>query len=269
MGTTLAFHSYKGGTGKKTLVTNLAATFAMMGKRVCLLDFDVYAPSLTMYFQHTPESHLNDFLAGEAEISDILVDVSSELGLNGKLFIGFSSPKKEDIHKIEINHDVKWQFDAFKKFLAAKKELISEYELDYLILDTSPGIRYWAINAIAAANLLFLMMKVSEMDMVGTKKMITEIYDSLIKYGSKYFIILNKISGASPLQEFQVNVNEQMIREIEERVGSEVIGAIPCFCDIQFSSHEVLYAIKQPKHQFSKCVLDIANKIEGKSKNSE
>jgi len=262
-GKALAFHSYKGGTGKTTLVTNLAATFAMMGKRVCLLDFDLYAPSLTIYFRKTPESYLNELLAGEAEISDILVDVSSELGLKGKLFIGFSSPKKEDIHEIEIHHDMKWQLTALRRFLAAKKELFSEYNLDYLILDTSPGIRYWAINAIAAANLLFLMMKVNEMDIVGTKKMISEIYDSLIKFGSKYFIILNKVPGASPLQEFQVEVNERMMSEIEECIGPKVIGAIPCFCEIQFNKHEFLYAIKQPKHQFSKSVLDIANKIEG------
>jgi MinD-like ATPase involved in chromosome partitioning or flagellar assembly len=263
IGKTLAFHSYKGGTGKTTLVTNLAASYALTGMRVALLDFDLYAPSLTTYFQKTPELYLNDLLAGDAEISDILVDVSAELGLKGKLFIGFSSARKEDIHEIEIHHDMKWQFAALRRFLAAKKELFSEYKLDYIILDTSPGIRYWAINAIAAANLLFLMMKASEMDITGTKKMITEIYDSLIKFGSKYFIILNKIPGASPLQKFQVNVNEQMMLEIEENIGPKVIGAIPCFCDIQFNRHEFLYAIKQPKHQFSKSVLDIANKIKG------
>lgn len=50
-GKTLAFHPYKGGTGKTTLIANLAATYAMGGKRVCLLDFDLYAPSLVTYFR--------------------------------------------------------------------------------------------------------------------------------------------------------------------------------------------------------------------------
>lgn len=261
VGKAVAFHSYKGGTGKTTIVTNLAAIYAQMGMRVCLLDCDLYAPSLTTYFGKTPESYLNNLLAGEAEISDILVDVSSELGLKGKLLLGFSSPRKADIHEIEIKHDMKWQLTALRRFLAAKKELFSEYKIDYLLLDTSPGIRYWAINAIAAADLLFLMMKVSEMDITGTKKMITEIYDALIKLGSKYFIILNKVPGASPLQEFQADVNERMMSEIEEYIGPQVIGAIPCFCEIQFSKHEFLYAINQPKHPFSKRVHDIANKI--------
>jgi chromosome partitioning protein len=260
-GKTLAFHSYKGGTGKTTLVTNIAATFARMGLNVCLLDFDLYAPSFSTYFRKTPEAYLNNFLAGEVEISDIIVDLSDELGLRGKLFVGFSSPHKEDIHEIEIQHEMKWQLEALRRFLAAKKELLSEYKLDYLILDTSPGIRYWAINAIATADLLFLMMSLSEMDIAGTKKMITEIYDSLIRFGSKYFIILNKVTGASPLQEFQTTVDERITSELEESIGPQVIGAIPCFCEIQFSKHEFLYAINKPEHPFSQKVLKIANKI--------
>ena len=42
----IAFHSYKGGTGKTTLAGNFAAVLAKLGFRVCLLDLDVYAPSL-------------------------------------------------------------------------------------------------------------------------------------------------------------------------------------------------------------------------------
>ena len=260
VGKTIAFHSYKGGTGKTTVITNLAARLAMMGKRVCLLDFDLYAPSLITYFQKNPETYLNNLLAGEVEISDILVDLSSELGLNGKLFLVFSSPKKEDIHEIEIRHDMKWQYTALKRVIAAKKELFSKHKIDYLLIDTSPGIRYWAINAIATADILFLMMKLNEMDIAGTKKMIDEIYNSLTKFGSKYFLVLNKVPGASPIPEFQ-NQNKQMVSEIEKRMGIKIIEAIPCFCEIQFNKHEFLTAIKKPDHTFSERVRSIAEKI--------
>ncbi len=260
---TLAFHSYKGGTGKTTLVANLAATYAMMGMKVCLLDFDLYAPSLTSYFQKTPEFYLNDLLSGEAEIPDILVDLSSELGLEGKLFIGFSCAGKEAVHEIEIHHDMKWQFAALRRFLAAKKELFSNYEMDYIFLDTSPGIRYWSINAIAAADLLFLMMKISEMDIEGTKKMIKDTYDALTKFGSKKFIILNKVPGASPIHKFQAKQKDRMLweNEIEKELGTQVMSSIPCFCDVQFNKHEFLSVLKNSNHPFSKRVIDIANKI--------
>ena len=99
IGKTFAFHSYKGGTGKTTLIANLAALYAMNGMNVCLLDFDLYAPSLGMYFRKNPTTYLNDLLRGEldkrsgkVDSSSLITDVSSELGLKGKLFIGFSSP---------------------------------------------------------------------------------------------------------------------------------------------------------------------------------
>jgi len=258
-GITLAFHSYKGGTGKTTVITNLAANLAMMGKRVCLLDFDLYAPSLTTYFQKNPETYLNSFLAGEAEISEVLVDLSPELKLNGKLLIGFSSPKKEDIHEIEIDHDMKWQYKALKRVIAAKKELFSKYKIDYLLIDTSPGIRYWAINALAIADVLFLMMKLNEMDIAGTKKMIDEIYETLTKFGSEYFVILNKVPGALPIHE--IHNNKQIITEIENQIGIKIIESIPCFCEIQFNKHEFLTTIKKPNHAFSERVRSIAEKI--------
>jgi MinD-like ATPase involved in chromosome partitioning or flagellar assembly len=259
-GKTIAFHSYKGGTGKTTVLTNLAACLAMMGKRICLLDFDLYAPCLTTYFQKNPGTYLNSFLAGEVEISDVLIDLTSELELNGKLFLGFSSPKKEDIHEIEIRHDMKWQYEALRRLIAAKKELFSKHKIDFLLIDTSPGIRYWAINALATADILFLLMKLNEMDIVGTKKMIEEIYNSLTKFGSKYFLILNKVPGASPVHDFQ-NTNKQVISEIEKRIGVRILEAIPCFCEIQFNKHEFLTAIKEPSHIFSERVQSIADKI--------
>ena len=42
----IAVHSYKGGTGKTLLSVNLAATFAKLGKKVCVFDLDFRAPSL-------------------------------------------------------------------------------------------------------------------------------------------------------------------------------------------------------------------------------
>jgi MinD-like ATPase involved in chromosome partitioning or flagellar assembly len=232
----------------------------MMGKRICLLDFDLYAPSLTTYFQKNPQTYLNSLLAGDAEISDVLVDLSPELKLNGKLLVGFSSPKKEDIHEIEIKHDMKWQYKALKRIIVAKKELFSKYKIDYLLIDTSPGIRYWAINALATADILFLMMKMNEMDIAGTKKMIDEIYKSLTKFGSKYFVILNKVPGALPTHEFQ-NTNKQIIPEIEKRIGIKIIESIPCFCEIQFNKNEFLHSIKEPTHKFSERVHSIAQRI--------
>jgi len=271
-GKTLAFHSYKGGTGKTTLIANLAALYAMNGMNICLLDFDLYAPSLGMYFRKKPTTYLNALLRGELDqrdgsldASSLITDVSSELGLKGKLLLGFSSSNKEDIGEIEFQHDQKWQLKAIKRFQSFKNQLFHEHEIDCLLLDTSPGIRYWSINALAMANMLFLIMKTSDMDVEGTKKMANDIYDVLVRYGrSKYFIILNKVPDVSNSNGLWGDLTElTWSGELQKDIGTQVVGSVPCFCDIQFSKHEFLYAVKHPEHPFSRKVLELSERIKG------
>lgn len=269
---TLAFHSYKGGTGKTTLIANLAALYAMKGMNVCLLDFDLYAPSLSMYFRKKPITYLNALLRGEldqsggkVDASSLITDVSSELELKGKLLLGFSSPNKEDIGEIEFQHNQKWQLRAIKRFQSFKNQLFHEHEIDCLLLDTSPGIRYWSINALAMSNMLFLVMKTSDMDIEGTKKMASEIYDVLVRYGkSKYFIVLNKVPDISNSNGIYGDLAElTWSGELQKDIGTQVVGSVPCCCDIQFSKHEFLYSIKNPEHPFSRKVLELSERIEG------
>ncbi len=269
-GKTMAFHSYKGGTGKTTLIANLAALYAMEGLKVCLLDFDLYAPSLGMYFRKKPTVYLNDLLRGEldqptgaVDSSSLLTDVSSELGLKGKLLLGFSSANKEDVDEIEFQHEQKWQLKAIKRFQSFKNQLFEEHGIDYLFLDTSPGIRYWSINTLAVSNFLFLVMKTSDMDIEGTKKMVNDIYDVLTRYGkSKYFIVLNKVPDVRNSNGTEWDATEiTWSEELQKDIGTQVVGSVPCFCDINFSRHEFLFAVKHPEHPFSKKVADLAERI--------
>jgi MinD-like ATPase involved in chromosome partitioning or flagellar assembly len=135
--------------------------------------------------------------------------------------------------------------------------------MDYIILDTSPGIRYWSINAIAASDLLFLVMKTSDMDIEGTRKMIIDTYNSLTKFGSKKFIVFNKTSSASPIEKLQMNNKEEIlwIKEIEKKLETSAIESIPCYCDVQFNRHEFLSTINKLDHPFSKKVNSLAEKI--------
>ena len=59
---TIALHSYKGGTGKTTLISNLAAIYAKSGFNVVLLDFDLYAPSLSSYFKKKPKTFATTYV---------------------------------------------------------------------------------------------------------------------------------------------------------------------------------------------------------------
>jgi MinD-like ATPase involved in chromosome partitioning or flagellar assembly len=258
----IAFHSYKGGTGKTTCVVNLAALFASMGKKICLIDFDIYAPSLTSYFGVSPKYFIHDLLSGDADFHDVLVNYSRTLNVSGELYIGFSSPSKEDIHSIEIAYDNNFQIKALRQFLAVKRQLIEKEGFDYIFVDTSPGIRYWSINALASADILFLMLKINDMDISGTQKMIKEIYDSLTRYGLKTYLILNKVPGASPINSYEPIFFDEVKSDIEKLLGLSVFLSIPCYCDIQFNRKEYLWALNKPDHPFSMRIRDIPSLLE-------
>jgi len=73
----IALHSYKGGTGKTLLSVNLATIFAKMGKKVCLLDLDLRAPSIHSFFRNGSNYWVNDYLSKACKIEKVLVDCTT------------------------------------------------------------------------------------------------------------------------------------------------------------------------------------------------
>jgi chromosome partitioning protein len=314
----IAFHSYKGGTGKTTLAANFAALLAKKGYRAFLLDLDVYAPSLQSYFNTDPKKWINDFLYDNAELKEVVLDftpVIDRIGggstsnsaetkakaKRGQLWVGFCNAKKEEIYKLEGGSPATGKQDTSKihllrRFILLRELLISEYHADYVIIDTSPGIRYWSINALAVADTLLLTLKMGDLDIAGTRKLAEEIYGSFTKFGTKSFLLWNRVAGyciphnvhddrmlystASPstatatlptgsgtpanldhpasksksslLMEEQQATETDMKKFLTDETGMEVISAIPCYCDIQFSRKEFLTVLEHPEHPFTK-----------------
>ena len=49
-----------------------------------------------------------------------------------------------------------------------REEIVSNYNADFIIIDTSPGIRYWSINSLAIADTILLSLKLDGMNLKGT-----------------------------------------------------------------------------------------------------
>jgi len=250
----IAFHSYKGGTGKTLLSVNLAIILANKGRKICLLDLDFRAPSLSAIFNiEKVECWLNDYFNGVCEIDKVLTDLSDRIEDKGKLFVGLANPAVEAIRDMSAK-DRKWEMRALGRLLTLRTSLLNDRDFDYLIFDTSPGLQYSSINAIVSSDLVLVVTTLDRSDVDGTKRMLRELYDLFEK---KAEIILNKIlhdaSNRTGLAKVQAK-----IRDIYQ---VPLLGIIPCFCEVLRVEGNVIFAQERPGHPFAKILDGIANKI--------
>ena len=258
----IAFHSYKGGTGKSTISSNLSATLARKGLTAVLLDLDVYAPSLQDYFQWQPQKSINDYLFENATVDEVIHDLTPVLkkfppnngeqsDSKGKLLVAFSSTSKDEIYKLDgaVRQEGS-KIQLLRKFLMLREEIVSKYNADFIIIDTSPGIRYWSINSLAIADTILLSLKLDGIDLKGTRLLAKEIYDSLTKLGTKSYLLLNRAAGyclppnlsgennSSNQELYKTTVDNQstVISKLSADISMDTILSIPCYCDIQFDS---------------------------------
>jgi chromosome partitioning protein len=284
----IAIHSYKGGTGKTTIAANTAALLVKTGKKVALLDLDIYAPSLHNYFKITPKKWINDFLDNNSNIEETILDVTESIHNKGeslgKFFVGFSNPNRDAIFKFEISNGTEYWKKQFRKLVFLREQMITKMDMDYIIIDTSPGIRHWSINALSIADKLILTMKMDDLDIEGTKKLIYEIYTTFVKFGAISYILLNRISGycvpMTPVKPPDEETNpthahyaqtynntiemsnaKHVLEGLEEMTGVKYLTPLPCYCDIQFSPREFLTVVNNPNHPFSKSLQTIINEI--------
>jgi MinD-like ATPase involved in chromosome partitioning or flagellar assembly len=283
----IAFHSYKGGTGKSTIGANLSALMATRGLTVVLLDLDIYAPTLQGYFHQSPEKWINDFLFENAQVEDVIHDLTpliekfestnSFSDIKGKIFVGFSNPTKEEIYRLDgAVRQESSKIQLLRKFIMLRENIVSTYNPDFIIIDTSPGIRYWSINALAVADTIFLSLKMDGIDVEGTRIMAREIYDNFTKLGTKSYLLLNRVAGyclppslkqediAFGSQNYSAVLNEQSIsiKKLNTDLNLDIISSIPCYCDIQFNSEEYLTVLKNPAHPFSAKLNELVDSLQ-------
>src|SRR5216683_1187671 len=113
----LAIASGKGGVGKSTVSTNLALALHMQGRRVGLMDADIYGPSIPM-------------MLGVPQVDPRTTSFPIErLGLK-LMSMGFV---------VDANQAAILRGPMIHKYLTAFLTQISWGELDYLLVDMPPG----------------------------------------------------------------------------------------------------------------------------------
>jgi MinD-like ATPase involved in chromosome partitioning or flagellar assembly len=249
----ISIHSYRGGTGKSSSVANIAASIARQGYRVGIVDTDVPSPGIHVLFginQEQIKYKLNDFLWGRCQINDAACDVSYVLKNQGtersKIYLVPSSVKLNDISRIlREGFDPELLFEGFRS-------LIKSLQLDYLFIDTHPGLNEETLLSLSISNLVLLVLRPDQQDFQGTA--VTVDVARRLKV-PQLLIIVNKVLKAYNF--------DQVRQQIEKTYNASVVGIFPESEEIIRLASRGIFCLQYPENSISKLYQEVAQKIIG------
>jgi MinD-like ATPase involved in chromosome partitioning or flagellar assembly len=210
---------------------------------VCLLDYDFNAPSLHGMFKvPTPDFWLNDYLNGDCEIQEVLIEVFPNL------CVGLACPDAEVIRDM-VGKSRNWETEALNKTVSLKSNL-ADIGFTKIIFDTPPGLAYSAINAVIASDVVVLVMRMDSLDILGTKEMMKEVYELLEKPS---FVVVNMVLPAQ---------QKALASTIDKIFGDRILGYIPCLCEVKSYLAEGRQILIDEKLAYSDAVSKLSRNIE-------
>ena len=244
----VSIHSYRGGTGKSNFTANIAATVASHGNRVGVVDTDLPSPGIHNIFGLEPENTnrtLNHYLWGDCQIEEAAYDVSAAAGLgNGKVMLIPSSVKPDHIARIlKDGYDVKLLHDGFRKF-------VKNLQLDYLFIDTHPGLSKETFLSIAISHVLILILRPDKQDYQGTAVAVDVARQLKVR---KMLIAVNK--AHSKLNFYALK------QKVEETYDVPVAGIFPLSEDVVQLASEGVFCVKYQDHYISQEFEKVAQRI--------
>jgi MinD-like ATPase involved in chromosome partitioning or flagellar assembly len=244
----VSIHSFRGGTGKSNTTANVAAQLATAGNRVAVVDTDIQSPGIHVLFgfeEDGVDRSLNDYLHGTCSITDAAYDVTAQLGdVDGKLWLVPSSIRASEIARVlREGYDVGLLNDGFR-------ELGTGLNLDYLLIDTHPGLNEETLLSITISDILLLLMRPDKQDFQGTAVTVDvarrlEVPDLLL--------VVNKVPAS---------IDSVALRGDLSRIyGAEVAGVLPLSETVVESASGALFSITQPEDPWSVALAEVARRV--------
>jgi septum site-determining protein MinD len=250
----ISTHSFRGGTGKSNTTANLAVMVARAGYRVGVIDTDIQSPGIHIPFQVDDASikhSLNDYLWGRCDIKDAACDVTERcIGAVGenderpRLFLIPSSLRTGEIARIlREGYDVSRLNDGLH-------DLVRQLRLDYLFIDTHPGVNEETLLSIAISDVLLLIVRPDNQDLQGTAVAV-ELARKLEV--PQMMLIVNKVPPESDA--------ERLKCQIEGLYGAEVVAVLPLNTEIVQLGSSMIFANRYPDHPFTIKLKEVAQRL--------
>jgi MinD-like ATPase involved in chromosome partitioning or flagellar assembly len=256
----IAVHSFRGGTGKSNIIANIAAIMALQGLRVGIIDTDIQSPGIHIIFglkEDKMKLTLNDYLWERCNIKDTAYDVTDTLiaeqkntsTVKGSLYLIPSSIKAAEISRVlREGYDVVRLNDGFQ-------ELIRSLKLDYLLIDTHPGLNEETLVSIGISNVLLIILRPDSQDFQGTAVTV-DVARKL--QAAKIVLVLNKVLASLNFVDLKQQV--ERIYDVPEAgilpLSEEMVqlGSKGLFC-LRYSQHPITQTIKGITEQIAGLVV--------------
>ena len=247
----ISIHSYRGGTGKSNLTANIAATVARKGYRVGIVDTDIQSPGIHLLFglnENSVNRTLNNYLWGQCAIKDAVYDVTKILGQEAnprnRIYLVPSSTKLNDISRILRERlDVELLLEGFK-------DLIKDIKLDYLFIDTHPGLSQETLISLTTSDIVLLILRPDQQDFQGTA--VTVDVARKLKV-PMLLLAINKVLTDYDFKDLK--------RKVESTYQAEVAGIIPESKEILRLASGGIFCLNYPKHPISRTIDLISSQI--------
>ncbi len=157
----IAIINQKGGVGKTTTAVNLAAALAKRGERVCVLDLDAQAHATT-HFGFEPDNDrpgMYDVLARGKSLADVRREVGENLSLVPS-DINLAGAEVELVGM--VGRDV-----ILREAVTQDGE-----QFDFMLMDCAPSLGILTINALAAADEVFIPLQPHFFALHGLSKLL-------------------------------------------------------------------------------------------------